>query len=158
MSKFLRPLTDLLNQTYQKSALGMTCFNKAFSENSHAITGEYPGISIDFPRISLSSGKLPMGVPPTLTPSESGKLLLSWKTGDGINRHLTSGRAFIAAYNEELGRWIFSQFDIGYGGSSCVLDVDPFRGKPAHIYIGFISIGIHKISESRYMGLLNILP
>ena len=117
MTKFLRPLTELFNQTYRNSAVGMTCFNKAFSENRKAITGDYPALGIDYPRILLSKGKLPLGEPPTLSSPGKGKLMLTWKTGDGINQHLTRGRAFIAAYSEEFRRWIFNQFDLGNGST-----------------------------------------
>jgi hypothetical protein len=158
MTKFLRPLTDLLNETYQHSAVGMTSFNKAFSKNSHAITGEYPELRIDYSWVNLSEGRLPLGEPPILISAVPGKLQLTWKNGDGINRRLTSGRAFIAAYSEELGRWIFNQFNLEEGSSSCTLDVEPFRGKQVHTYVGFISGGAHKFSESRYMGILEILP
>jgi len=157
MTGFLRPLTDLLNQTFKNSVTGMTCYNKAFSENIQAITGDYPEISIDYPRIVLSKGRLPLGEPPTISSPEDGKLLLSWKTGDGINWQLTSGAAFIAAYNEELGRWIIGQSIISESQSSCMLDVSPIKGKSAQTYIGFISRGYKKVSESRYMGLVNIL-
>ena len=67
MTRFLRPLTDLFNQTFQKSAVGMTCFNKAFSENKAAITGDYPAIKVDYPKIVLSKGRLPLGEPPTIS-------------------------------------------------------------------------------------------
>jgi hypothetical protein len=157
MTKFLRPLTDLLNQTFQKPAVGMTCFNQAFSLNYPAITGDYPAIGIDYSRIILSKGRLPLGEPPTISSPDAGKLLLTWRTGDGINRRLTSGTAFIAAWQEEFGRWIFGQFEAGDGISSCMLDVAPFSGRPVQTYIGFISKGRQKTSESRYMGVLNIL-
>ncbi len=158
MNRFLRPLTDLLNQTFQKSAVGMTCFNKAFSMNSQAITGDYPGITIDYPKIVLSKGRLPLGEPPTLSSPEPGKLLLTWKTGDGINRQLTGGGVFIAAYSEELSRWIFNQYALGDGSTSCMLDAAPFRGKQVQTYIGFVSTGNRKMSESRYMGPIAIQP
>jgi Family of unknown function (DUF6266) len=157
MTGFLRPLTDLFNQTFKNSAAGMTGYNKAFSENSHAITGEYPAISIDYPQIVLSKGRLPYGEPPTISSPEEGKLLLTWKTGDGIDKHLTNGIAFIAAYNEEFNRWIFGQYPISESQSSCMLDVRPFIGKSAQTYIGFISKSSKKVSQSRYMGAVNIL-
>ena len=62
MNKFLRPITDLLNQTYRKSALGMMSgFNRAFSDNSirGAVIGEYPAFTIEYSRI-LVKAVLPM--------------------------------------------------------------------------------------------------
>jgi hypothetical protein len=157
MSVFLRPLSELLNQTFKKSAAGMTCFNKALSENKHAIDGLYPDIKVDYSKIILSRGRLPLGEPPTLISQEAGKLLLNWNTGDGINKLLTAGSAFIAAYCEEFNRWIFGQYTISNGVNSYMLEVAPFAGKQVQAYIGFISKGGQRFSESRYMGQLNIL-
>jgi Family of unknown function (DUF6266) len=158
ISGFLKPLKDLLIQTFQQSAAGMSWFNKALSENKSAITGNYPLITIDYPKILLSKGKLPLGEPPMISSPESGKLLLTWKIGDGIDKDLTAGSAFIAAYQEELNRWIIGQNEINDGIDSCVLEVEPFAGKAVQTYIGFISKNNLKKSESRYMGLVNISP
>ena len=157
MSRFLHPLTDLLNQTFQKSAVGMSCFNKAFSENKGAITGDYPVIRIDYPKIILSKGRLPLGEPPTISSPESGKLLLTWKTGDGISELLTAGGVFIAAYNEEFNRWILGQDDIREGNNSFMLDLTPFMGKQVQTYVGFISRNGQKIAQSRWMGAVDVL-
>jgi hypothetical protein len=157
MSRFLHPLNGLLNETFQQSAVGMSCFNKAFSENKGAIAGDYPSIGIDYSGIVLSKGRLPLGEPPTISSPESGKLLLTWKTGDGINELLTAGKAFIAAYNEEFNRWIVGQYSITNGSTSCMLEVLPFSGKPVQTYIGFISRRSQKLSQSRYMGSIDVL-
>jgi len=157
MSDFLRPLKDLLNQTFKQTSVGMTCFNKAFSVNKLAITGNYPSIAIDYPQILLSKGRLPFGEPPTISSPESGKLLLTWKTGDGIDKDLTTGSAFIAAYQEELKRWIIGQYIINDGITHCILDVEPFAGKPVQTYIGFLSKNGKKTSESRYMGVVHVI-
>jgi hypothetical protein len=158
MSDFLRPLKDLLNQTFKEKSAGMTCVNKALSVNKSSITGNYPSLAINYAQILLSKGRLPFGEPPTISSQESGKLLLTWKTGDGIDKDLTVGSAFIVAYQEDLNRWIFGQYDISNGITSCMLDVTPFVGKSAHTYIGFILKNGKKTSESRYMGVVNILP
>jgi hypothetical protein len=154
--RFLRPLNDLLNQTFVNSAPGMTCFNRAISENKLTITGNYPDIGIDYTQIVLTEGRLPLGEPPVISSPEAGKLLLSWKTGDGISRHLTNGSAFIAAYCEEFRRWIFSTNDIGEESTGCALDVSPFSGKPVQTYAGFITKGNKRNAESRYMGVVNV--
>ncbi len=157
MQDFLRPLKDLLNQTFKQQSAGMSCVNKASSVNKSAITGNYPSLAIDYAQILLSKGRLPFGEPPTISSPEAGKLLLTWKTGDGIDKDLTAGSAFIAAYQEDLNRWIFGQFDISIGVTSCILDVTPFVGKSVRTYIGFLSKNGKKTSESRYIGLINLI-
>jgi len=157
ISGFLRPLNDLLKQTFEQSAVGMSWFNKALSENMSAITGNYPALTIDYSRIVLSKGRLPLGEPPAISSPEAGRILLTWKIGDGIDKDLTAGTAFIAAYQVELNRWIFGQYAINDGITSCILEVEPFTGKAVQTYIGFISKTCPGKSESRYMGLIDIL-
>jgi Family of unknown function (DUF6266) len=157
MTGFLKPLNDLLRQTFEQSAVGMSWYNKALSENKSAITGNYPNIAIDYPKIVLSKCRLPLGEPPTISSPETGRILLTWKIGDGIDKDLTAGTAFIAAYQEELNRWIIGQYAINDGITSCILEVEPFTGKAVQTYIGFISKTSPRKSESRYMGLTDIL-
>ncbi len=157
ISCFLKPLKDLFKQTFGQSAVGLSWFNKALSENKSAIAGDYPAMAIDYPKIVLSKGRLPLGEPPTISSEESGKLSLTWKIGDGIDNDLTAGSAFIAAYQEELNRWIIGQYEINDGVTSCILEVEPFAGKAAQTYIGFISKTSPKKSEGRYMGVINVL-
>jgi hypothetical protein len=157
ISAFLKPLKDLLKETLELSASDVSWFNKALSENKSAITGNFPALAIDYPSIVLSKGRLPLGEPPAISSPESGKLLLTWKIGDGIDRDLTEGSAFIAAYQEELNRWIIGQYAINEDITSCILLVEPFSGKAVQTYIGFISKTSPKKSESRYMGVLNVL-
>jgi hypothetical protein len=160
ISGFLKPLSDLLKQTFEQSAVGMSWFNKALSENKSAITGNFPSITIDYPKIVLSKGRLPLGEPPSISSPETGRILLTWKIGDGIEKDqkdLTAGSTFIAAYQEELNRWIFGQYAINDRITNCVLEVEPFGGKAVQAFIGFISKTSPKKSESRYMGVLNVL-
>ena len=79
ITNFLTPLTDLLNQTYSKSAASrMSGFNKAFSVNSDAIAGVYPAITVDYPKILLSKGSLPNATSPTAASTAAGKLTFTW--------------------------------------------------------------------------------
>jgi Family of unknown function (DUF6266) len=157
MNGFLRPLTELLRLSFGNKTKNKTPFNQAFSANIKAAEGLYPALTIDYTKICLSKGKLPLGEPPSVASDEPGKLLLTWKIGDGINQDLTFGTAFIAAYSDELNRWIYKTHEIIDGQTSCLLDVVPFMGRPAHVYIGFIAKGKQKTAESRYMGLINVL-
>lgn len=157
MNGFLRPLTELLRLSFGNKTKNRTPFNLAFSRNIDAIVGIFPALTIDYPNICLSKGQLPLGEPPSVASDEPGKLLLNWKTGDGINQDQTCGTAFIAAYSEELNRWIYITHEITEGQTSCLLDVIPFSGRPVHVYIGFIAKGKQKTAESRYMGLINVL-
>ncbi|MDP4251936.1 MAG: DUF6266 family protein [Bacteroidota bacterium] len=159
MSNFLQPLTDLLNQTYSKSAgAEMSGFNKAFSVNSEAIAGVYPAIAVDYPKVLLSKGSLPNVTAPTAASTVAGKLAFSWIDNSGAdNKALISDLAFVAAYNEELKHWVFVQKAATRNAGTYTLDLTAFSGKPVHSYIGFMSADRKKVASSLYTGQVNIL-
>ncbi|HEV3224135.1 MAG TPA: DUF6266 family protein [Puia sp.] len=158
MTNFLTPLTDLLNQTYSKSAAArMSGFNKAFSVNSDAITGVFPAFAVDYPKVLLSKGSLPNVTSPAAASTAAGKLTFTWIDNSGINSALSSDLAFVAAYNEELQHWTFIQKAAGRNAGTFTLDVIPFSGKPVQTYIGFMSADRKKVASSWYTGMVNIL-
>jgi len=158
MTNFLTPLTDLLNQTYSKSAAArMSGFNKAFSVNSEAITGVFPAFAVDYPKVLLSKGSLPNVTSPAAASTAVGKLTFTWIDNSGINSALSSDLAFVAAYNEELQHWTFIQKAAGRNAGTFTLDVIPFSGKPVQTYIGFMSADRKKVASSWYTGMVNIL-
>ena len=158
MTNFLQPLTDLLNQTYSKSAAArMSGFNKAFSVNNEAITGVYPAFAIDYPKVLLSKGSLPNVTTPAAASAAAGKLTFTWIDNSGINSALISDLAFVAAYDEDLRHWIFIQKAAARNAATYTLDVTPFSGKTVQTYIGFMSADRKKVASSWYTGQVNIL-
>jgi Family of unknown function (DUF6266) len=158
ITSFLLPLTDLLNQTYNKSAAAaMSGFNKAFQVNNEAIAGVYPALVVDYPKILLSKGSLPNGGSPTAASTVAGKLNFTWLDNSGISNALSSDLAFVAAYNEELNHWVFFQKAAQRSAGTYILDTTPFSGKPVQTYIGFMSADRKKVASSWYTGQVNIL-
>jgi hypothetical protein len=158
ITSFLQPLTDLLNQTYNKSAAAnMSGFNKAFSVNNEAITGVYPAFAVDYPKVLLSKGVLPSATAPSAASAVAGKLAFTWTDNSGISNALISDLAFVAVYNEELKHWIYVQKAATRNAGTYTLDVTPFSGKPVQTYIGFMSADRKKVSSSLYTGQVNIL-
>jgi Family of unknown function (DUF6266) len=157
ITNFLRPLTDLLNVTYNKSANAeMSGYNKAFSVNSEFVAGVYPAFTVDFPKILLSKGSLPNATLPAATAGAAGKLNFTWTDNSGVNSALISDLAFVAAYNEELNHWIFVMKAAARNAGTYLLDVTAFSGKPVQTYIGFMSADKKKVSQSQFTGLVNI--
>ena len=82
MIKFLQPLTDLLNLTFNSLAVGMTGINKAFSYNiRNAITGVLSALTVDYPMVLLSRGDLPGAAAPAAASTAAGKLDFTWTNG-----------------------------------------------------------------------------
>jgi Family of unknown function (DUF6266) len=159
ITNFLQPLTDLLNQTYKKSASGeMSGFNKGFSVNSQAITGVYPDFAVDYAKVQLSKGSLPDVTSPSATSPTAGKLVFTWTDNSKFDsKALISDMAFVAAYNPESGRWISIEKAASRNTGTYTLDVAPFSGKPVQTYLGFMSADRRKVAPSQYTGLVNVL-
>ncbi len=158
MTKFLRPLTDLLNQTFKKSAVNMSGANKAFAENKKAVTGVYPDFTVDYAKVVLSTGNFDNAGGPAAKSAEAGKLVFTWTDNSKANRKtLISDLAFVAAYSEELNSWIYEPKAATRNAGTFTLDVAEFSGKPVQTYIGFMSADGKKVSTSLFTGAVNVL-
>ena len=158
MTKFLRPLTDLLNRTFKKSAVNMSGANKAFAENKKAVTGVYPDFTIDYAKVILSTGNFDNAGGPAANSAEAGKLVFTWKdNSNAAKKTLISDLAFVAAYSEELNSWIYEPKAATRNAGTFTLDVAEFSGKPVQTYIGFMSADGKKVSTSLFTGAVNVL-
>jgi hypothetical protein len=157
LSNFLRPLADLFDRTYKKSAVGMSGVNKAFSENKRAFTGTFPDLTIDYPKVVLGRGSLQNLQAPAATSAVTGRLQFTWTDNSGKNKALSSDLVFVAAYSPDLDEWEFHQDAAPRNAGSFVLDVPAFAGKPVQTYMGVMSADKKKIADSQYTGVVNIL-
>ena len=73
MTKFLKPIVELLNTSFKPEVPQLTGFNKAYSYNiKNAITGEHPSRRIDYHMVLLGGGDLPNVDSPIATSVEPG--------------------------------------------------------------------------------------
>lgn len=157
MNNFLRPLSDLLDQTFKKTAIGMSGGNKAFSENKNAITGTAPDFTVDYPKVVLSKGSLPNVLSPVATSPTAGKLLLNWTDNSGKKKALSSDLVFVAAYSPDLDEWEFVEEAAARNAGTFTLDLTAFSGKTVQTYMGVFAADGKKVSDSQFTGAVNIL-
>jgi len=158
MTNFLRPLADLLDQSFKKTAVGMSGSNKAFSENKNAITGTSPDFTIDYPKVFLSKGSLPNVQAPSAASVTAGKLQFTWTDNTGKKRKaLSSDIVFVAAYNQELNDWEFVEKAAARNTGVFEMDLPAFSGKPVQTYMGVFTADRKTVSDSLYTGVVNIL-
>ncbi len=158
MTNFLRPLTDLLDQTFKKTAVGMSGGNRAFSENKKAIAGVAPNFIVDYPKVIISTGSLPNVQTPVAVSTAAGKLQLTWTDNtNNKKKALSSDMVFVAAYNQELDEWEFVEDAAARNAGTFTMDLTPFSGKTVQTYMGVFSADGKKVSESLYIGAVNIL-
>ncbi|MDP4214059.1 MAG: DUF6266 family protein, partial [Bacteroidota bacterium] len=124
MSKFLRSLIPLLNQSFRPEAAHLTGYNKAFSYNvKNAIAGVYPALALDYPVVLLGRGDLPNVLSPSAASPVTGRLDFSWTDNSGKGRALATDQAFAAAYNEELKKWEYNLNLAPRSAGSCTMDI-----------------------------------
>jgi hypothetical protein len=157
LTRFLRPITELLDQTFKNAASEMSCFNKAFSINKGTIRGLYPSFKIDYPTVELSRGSLSNAEDIQVSSFKSGSLQITWTMDkDSRLRGLISDLLYVAAYCEDLDRWFFKYNSAHRYEGRCNLDFSEFKGRQVHTYMGFISQNGKKTSDSLYLGRLSI--
>jgi hypothetical protein len=158
MTNFLRPLSDLFDQTFRKTAVGMSGTNRAFSENKNAITGVYPDFAVDFPRVLLSKGSLPNVLAPAVASTVAGKLQFTWTDNTGAKKKaLSSDLVFVAAYNHDLDEWEYVEKAAARNAGTYTMDVTAFSGKTVQAYVGVFTADKKSVSDSLFAGTVNIL-
>ena len=157
MVKFLQPLSLLLHDTYDISPAEMSGMNMAISENiRNAIAGAYPAFAIDYSKIVLSKGALRNVDNVTAASTIAGKLSFTW-TDNSDQKTLPTDIAFVAAYNVDLNRWIYTEQAAPRNAGTYSLDVTAFSGKTVQTYIGFVSADGQNVSNSLFTGQVNVL-
>ncbi|HVY73881.1 MAG TPA: DUF6266 family protein [Puia sp.] len=158
MVKFLKPLSDLLNQVYDGSAVGMTGFNKACSYSiQNGISGAYPNFTINYPMVQLGQGNLPNVESVQAASAAAGRLTLTWPDNSGNGKAAADDKAFVAVYCEALDRWIFRQNAAARSAGTFTLDAPAFSGKPVQTWLGFVPNKGKLATTSLYAGQTNLL-
>ena len=66
-------------------------------------------------------------------------------------------KAFVAVYCQELNDWIYSLDLAERSAGSYIFDVVKFSGRSVQAYIGFLSSDGKEVSDSLYVGQLQIV-
>jgi hypothetical protein len=157
MGNFLRPLSGLLEKTYNINNRKKSSHQKAFSENYYnALTGKYPTHSIDYSKVRLGRGLLCNCAEATVHSPDPGKLVVSWPESENWRQSMSSDQVYVAVYSEKLNRWIYKRGCTERCKKICRVDVAPFSGTRVHVYMGFNSADGKQASDSLYTGSLMI--
>ncbi|HLA59977.1 MAG TPA: DUF6266 family protein [Puia sp.] len=135
---FLKPVKSILNKAFEKTRLPMTAFNKAFSNNLNAITGIYPDYQIDYANVSLCKGAISNPNVIMVEANSEGKLILSLNRDSLYSIAAIWTLFFIAAYEEESKRWIYTMNPASIADQTYEIDLSQNRSKSFHVYAGFM--------------------
>lgn len=154
-SKFLQTLKEFIQVGYELDARKFKELpqNQAFRYNwKHASTGSYPRIRINFPKVLLAFGSLPLPKGVTVVVSERG-FNFSWASQEGLAGTHWSDQVMLVAYFPALKRAAYRTAGVArYEGTDLLPIFDIAHGVVAETYIAFISNDRKSISNSVYTG------
>jgi hypothetical protein len=157
LQAFLNTAMHLMNETFRTQAVRMTGFNKGFSYNvKNVFTGVYPDLKIDSSLVVLSRGDLPNAGLPAAISTSPGLLNFSWTDNTGKGKAAQTDQAFMAAWCEKRRRWTYKLNAAERSSGNYAMDLKSFSGEPVDVYIGFISAEGNEVSDSLYLGKVEI--
>lgn len=149
----LVPFHPYVTIGFQNLAIQKTAISAAYSVNFHqAITGEYPDLGVDFTKMVLSAGPLPVLNQPVMQLIAADTLELSWQ--QNTNRKAAfDDQVMLVVYSPELK--IADGFTGGAKRSAkqCVFRFEPILiGKMLEVYVSVSSLDRKRIANSVYLG------
>ncbi|WP_285009842.1 DUF6266 family protein [Pedobacter faecalis] len=157
VNRFVDTMTDFVRVGFELTARG-----EPFSANNaaksyqllHAVTGVYPDLRIDYPKVRLTQGSLPMpsglGAERTLQ-----GVAFYWWPDPNAENVLKRSQTMLLVYCQALNR---SAFQIGgaprYKSADLLEIPREFSGHALQVYIGFVSDNRQQISNSVWLGEL----
>ena len=153
---FVSTMTELLNQTFSKYAVGMSESNAAFSYNySNALTGTSPDYSIDYAKALVSRGDLmnASGISATIT---NKAVHFTWTDNTGMGMAAATDKTVLVAYCKNYNLTMYSIGTAVRSAKAAVLDVSNFNGFTVETWIAFLSEDGLMASNSIYTGELMV--
>jgi Family of unknown function (DUF6266) len=152
MTKFMRRLRKFMEE------MQIVSTKKMLKENiRNAFRNDHYRFRIDYSKLVLSKGNLPIVPRMSVSSPKSGKLVFRWTDDSGIGRSRASDQLFIAIFNCRSKSWILKHNVTKRSAGICTIDIEPFGSKRLQIYIGFVSADGAKVSDSLYMGVVNVV-
>jgi hypothetical protein len=158
MNKFLGPIIPFLNETKRTVDIDLTGYNKAFSYNvKNAIAGAYPDLMINYNMVLLTRGDLPNVRSSEVESLSPGQITCRWTDNSGTGLARPDDKAFLAIHCPGVSNnWIYGLDQTERSAGSCLFNVTPFSGRFVQIYMGFISSDGKEVSDSLYVGAVQV--
>ncbi|NLF44398.1 MAG: hypothetical protein GX587_17040 [Bacteroidales bacterium] len=155
---FLQPLRGFLKVGFRNYAVKMTEFNSAMSYNvQNAIIGDYPDFIIDFEAALISRGGLTAALNPTVGSDLTGVLQFNWVDNSIDGNARPTDRAMVLAYNPTRNEAVYVTDGSPRSAGAHTLTVpNQYSGDTVYAFIAFISADGKEVSNSRYIGSVEV--
>lgn len=154
---FLKPLRSFIRVGFKMYARQQTAFNAAMSYTlKNVIKGASPNWTVDYPKMMVSRGSLdlPMNIQKL---SIEGEIGISWLDNSGTGNALDTDFAMPLAYNADKQEVVYNMTSSCRGDEGVSLMYPSnWVGDTVHVYLGFVSEDGYLISDSVYVGEVQI--
>jgi len=149
----LKPIKPVVRVGFKHYADRQSEFNAAMSYTlKHAILGEYPDYTIDYPNLLIARGTL-TGANATSVVAPIGKIKLTWENNSGTGDAQPTDKAIVVAINPAKGEAAYTTEGAPRSAETEELQIPPsWSGNEVHIYLAFISEDGTEVATSTYCG------
>lgn len=144
----------------------LTAYNAATSYNlKNGITGEFPDLELNYARLKLSRGNLPIADSASVETAEPGKINFTWSHNSQMAEAKPEDTTMVLAYNPVRQYAVYLLQGFFRSDGSCQLTVpDIFSGESVECYLSFANLANltgnaseKNISDSMYLGQVTVL-
>lgn len=154
INKWLEPFQPYVSIGFNVLAVHKTERNIAHTLNYDAVTGIHPNLNVDYSKVVISKGSLPMLFSPQISMASATEVKLDWQ-------QIIHPRS---KYNDQVMLMLYCP-EIGYadgftGGVNRALKTTTFKfhpklaGKLLHAYVSITSASRKMVANSQYLGAL----
>lgn len=155
-TEFFKKYSHIVDLTFQR-VVGQTPRSLAFGNLMNAVSGTPDNLYIDYSKMLLAFGKLPVPEQASCSSTEAGKVQLNWSYNITIEERFASDSAILVAYEPQGGHFIFSMFSGRRDAGQAVLEVPAFSGKEVQVWLAFRSANEANLSRSLWVGAVTVL-
>jgi hypothetical protein len=155
VNRFVGSMTEFVRVGFELTARGQT-----FSANNaaksyqllHALTGEYPDLAIDYAKVRVTQGSLPM--PENLFAVRfTDAISFNWDVDSNAKAILSRSQTMLLAHCPVLNRCVFQIGGAARYRGSDLLDLPgEFQPHELQVYAGFVTDDHQQISNSVWLG------
>jgi predicted acetyltransferase len=159
VNEILSPSLDVIRAGYRLVVAGTDKneYNEAVSYNKkNAIQGTYPNISLDYTKVLMSMGTLPVAIHPTISQTDN-NITFNWEVTDDQKYQYANDRAMLVVYFPDLKVSCCNLIGSKRIEGAHILKIDQgYVNEHMEAYITFVKENGREVSNSVYAGALNV--
>jgi RimJ/RimL family protein N-acetyltransferase len=160
VNEILSPSLPAIQVGYRLAVAGTDKneYNEAVSYNKkNALQGTYPNTSLDYTKVLLSMGTLPVAIHPTISQTDD-KITFNWEVTADQTYQYANDRAMLVVYFPDLKVSHCDLIGSRRIEGAHTLNIDPgYVNERMEAYISFVKDNGREVSNSTYAGALNAL-